>query len=65
MLTLAIQYAFEFIKVRKVSLGVFENNTAAIRCYQSCGFRTVKLQEVESYHCMGEEWECMEMELIK
>jgi len=65
MLTLAIQYAFEFIKVRNLSLGVFENNTAAIRCYQSCGFRTVELQDVESYHCMGGVWECMEMELTK
>lgn len=63
MLSLAIQYAFDFIKVKKISLGVFENNKIAIECYKSCGFRTVELQEVESYYCMGEVWKCMEMEL--
>lgn len=63
MLSLAIEYAFDFIKVKKISLGVFENNMVAIECYKSCGFRTVELQEVESYCCMGEIWKCMEMEL--
>lgn len=63
MLSLAIEYAFDFIKVKKISLGVFENNMVAIECYKSCGFQTVELQEVESYRCMGEVWKCMEMEL--
>ncbi len=65
MLSLAIQYAFDFIKVNKISLGVFENNTAAIKCYKSCGFKEVKLKNVESYQCMGEIWNCIEMELTK
>lgn len=65
MLTLAIQYAFDFVKVKKILLGVFENNTAAIGCYKSCGFRTVQLQDVESYPCMGEVWKCIEMEILK
>lgn len=62
MLSMALQYAFDFIKVRKVSLGVFENNVAAIHCYRSCGFQTVERDMVESYHCMGETWNCIEME---
>lgn len=65
MLSLAIQYAFDFIKVSKISLGVFENNIAALNCYRSCGFRAVELETVESYHCMGETWNCIEMELVK
>lgn len=65
MLLLAVWYAFEFLKAEKVSLGVFENNTAAIRCYQSCGFREVKLDRTERYSCMGEIWSCMEMELLR
>lgn len=64
MISLAISYAFHFIKVQKITLGVFENNKPAIACYQSCGFQIVELQEVESYCCMGEEWKCMEMELV-
>ncbi len=63
MVSLAVRYAFEFLRVDKVSLGVFENNTAAIRCYQSCGFEKVTLKETESYECMGETWKCIEMEL--
>ena len=65
MLTLAIQYAFDFVKVSKISLVVFQNNINAIECYKACGFRTVELQEVESYHCMGKVWKCTEMELTK
>ena len=63
MLTLAIQYAFDFVKVRKISLGVFENNIPAIKCYESCGFRRVQLEPAECYRCMGEVWKCIEMEL--
>ena len=62
MLSLAIQYAFDFVKVKKISLGVFENNIAAIKCYESCGFQRVKLENTECYHCMGEIWDCIEME---
>ena len=62
MLSLAIQYAFDFVKVKKISLGVFENNIAAIKCYESCGFQRVKLENAECYHCMGEIWDCIEME---
>lgn len=64
MLSLAIRYAFDFVKVRKISLGVFENNEAAIRCYEACGFRRVELEKTESYHCMGEVWNCIEMERV-
>lgn len=65
MLSLAIQYAFDCVKVKKISLGVFENNAAAIKCYEACGFQRVKTEHVESYHCMGEIWNCIEMELVK
>lgn len=65
MLSLAVRYAFEILGVDKVSLGVFENNLAAIRCYESCGFQRVSLPEPESYRCMGEVWNCIEMELAK
>lgn len=65
MLSLAIRYAFDFVKVKKISLGVFENNEAAIKCYEACGFQRVKPENVENYHCMGEIWNCIEMELVK
>ncbi len=65
MVALAVRYAFAFVGVSKVTLGVFENNPAAIGCYRACGFKEVKRQKRESYQCMGETWDCIEMELIK
>ncbi len=65
MLNLAIRFAFEFVKVSKITLGVFENNLVAIQCYKSCGFKEVSSQNVESYLCLGETWNCIEMELTQ
>ena len=65
MLSLAVRYAFEFVGVQKVSLGVFENNTAALHCYEACGFRRVEREQVEQYRCMGEVWRCIELERIR
>lgn len=65
MLSLAIRYAFDFIKVSKISLGVFENNKIAIGCYEACGFKAVKTDSIEQYSCMGEVWNCIEMELVQ
>lgn len=60
MLKLALRYAFDILKVKKVTLGVFRNNEPAYRCYSSVGF----IETGESYYCeiMGESWECIEME---
>lgn len=62
LVSLAVQYAFDFVKVEKVSLGVFESNESAIHCYRSCGFREIPLEQRERYLCMGETWSCIEME---
>lgn len=61
----ALKYAFDKLTTDKVTLGVFENNTPAIHCYLSCGFKIVEKEIVESYQCMGENWNCIEMEKIK
>jgi len=63
LVTSAIAYAFNVLKADKVTLGVFENNIPAIRCYLSCGFKIVEREATESYHCMGEIWNCIEMEI--
>ena len=62
LVSMAIDYAFSKLGATKVSLGVFENNPAAIRCYESVGFHRVVRQETESYKCLGETWNCIEME---
>ena len=62
LVTMAVKYAFETLGVTKVSLGVFENNPSAIHCYEAAGFHRVSRSEAESYQCLGETWNCIEME---
>lgn len=61
MLQLGLQFVFGLYGAKKASLGVFENNTAAYRCYQAVGFREVILDVAETYHVLGEVWKCREM----
>ena len=63
LVSMAVKYAFETLGATKMSLGVFENNPSAIHCYEAAGFHRVSLPETESYECLGETWNCIEMEL--
>ena len=65
LVSMAVKYAFETLGATKVSLGVFENNPSAIHCYKSAGFRRVIVPTTESYSCLGETWNCIEMEQYK
>lgn len=63
MLQLAAKYAFEILKVQKITLGVFENNPSAYHCYKAVGFKDVALENPEYYHILGENWKCLELEM--
>ena len=65
LVDMATDYAFRKLGATKISLGVFENNPSAIRCYEAAGFHRVSGQEAESYQCLGETWRCIEMQLKK
>lgn len=65
LVSIAVKYVFEALGATKVSLGVFENNPSAIHCYEAAGFHRVSLPETESYECLGEVWNCIEMEMKK
>ena len=65
MLKLAIRYAFECLKAAKITLGVFENNVPAYRCYRAAGFRETPCCDVSRYHIGNEDWKCIEMALTK
>lgn len=65
LVSMAVKYAFETLGVTKVSLGVFENNPSAIHCYEASGFHSVLRHDTESYECLGEIWNCIEMEQHK
>ena len=62
MLSLALKYAFEILKVEKVTLGVFENNLPAYYCYKAVGFNEVIMNNPEYYNVLGEQWRCLELE---
>ena len=62
MLRLALRYAFDILKVQKVTLGVLENNPGAYYCYKAAGFREVPVDEPEYYQLMGEKIKCLELE---
>ena len=62
MLRLALRYAFDILKARKVTLGVLENNPGAYYCYKAAGFREVPVDEPEYYQLMGEKIKCLELE---
>lgn len=64
MLDLAIRYAFEFLQVQKITLGVFANNPAAYHCYLAAGFQVIEGADCE-YQIGKESWKCIEMELTR
>ena len=61
LLQLSVKYAFEILRVEKITLGVFENNTSAYWCYKAAGFKDLETEEY--YPIMGEQWKCLELEM--
>jgi len=62
MIALAVKYAFEILKVKKVTLGVFSNNPAAHNCYKSVGFVDQKFNE-DSFPYKEEKWGLYDMQI--
>ena len=65
MLKLGLKYAFEILGVDKVTIGVFENNVQAYKCYLAVGFHSPSeipdsYQEVD-----GEQWKVVELEISR
>lgn len=65
MLKLALKYAFEILKVSRVTIGVFVNNTPAYKCYKSLGFVESSSEPRENYKILNEEWECVYLEMTE
>lgn len=64
MLSLALERAFGDMGASKVTIGVFENNPPAQKCYYSLGF--AHREDWDEYlSIMGEKWKCLEFELTK
>lgn len=63
MLQLAIKYAFDLLRVEKITLGVFENNEPAYYCYLSVGFQ--ETGTMVDYKITNEVWKCKELLMQK
>lgn len=62
MLELAKTYAVDVLRAETISLGVFENNLPARKCYAAAGFCESEDSD-EVYNVLGEKWRCVEMKL--
>jgi RimJ/RimL family protein N-acetyltransferase len=65
MLLLGLKYAFDILKVSKVTIGVFENNVSAYWCYKNVGFNEVVMNQEEYAMINGEKWEIIELEITE
>lgn len=65
MLELGLKYAFEISDVEKVTIGVFENNIPAYKCYKSIGFNEIATDCYETETVNGEESKIIELEITK
>lgn len=65
MLKLGLKYAFEILGAEKVTIGVFENNLQAYRCYKAVGFQEALMEKEETADIKGEKWKIIEMEITK
>ena len=63
MLRLGLEYAFSQPGVKIASLGVFENNMSARRCYQAAGFQDTGKVHFVKFPTISEEWKCLELEI--
>ncbi len=63
MLTLAIAHAFEMLGAKKITIGVFENNTTALGLYQKLGFTPTG--EVKEYCFFDQTWKYPILEMEK
>ena len=61
MLTLAIKYAFDIFGAEKITLGVFDNNKPAYRCYKAAGFTETGEEILCEF--FGKQWRQIEMEI--
>ncbi|SFP98789.1 GNAT family N-acetyltransferase [Hymenobacter arizonensis] len=64
MVKALLKIGFEKLGLRRISLGVYDFNSPAIRCYQRCGFHHIgTLRHVVRYQ--DEYWSSVEMSIMQ
>ncbi|MBR6402294.1 MAG: GNAT family N-acetyltransferase [Eubacterium sp.] len=61
MIELAVQYAKDKLNAKRITLGVFENNPSAYKCYKAAGFTEDLSRGPRNFETLGEIWKCLEM----
>jgi len=64
MVTLAVHYALDILNMKRITLGVFDNNTVAHHCYQSVGFLDEKYNE-NCFPFKDKKWGVFDMAIEK
>lgn len=65
MLRLGLKYAFEIMNANVVTIGVFEHNIPAYKCYLSAGFRKSETLKDSFEEINGESQKIVELEITK
>lgn len=65
MIQLALTYAFTILQVEKVTIGVYENNPSAYKCYLSAGFHKSEELPDSFADVLGEKCRIVELEIRK
>ena len=63
MLKLAIDYTFNILGAKRITLGVFDNNPGAYCCYKAAGFEEIENDKGFTIEMLGEKWKIIEMEI--
>jgi RimJ/RimL family protein N-acetyltransferase len=64
MIQAVLEVGFEELKLHRISLGVYDSNIAAIRCYEKCGMKKEGVaRDILFYE--GEYWSMVEMSMLE
>ena len=64
MVKAVLKIGFEDLHLHRISLGVYTNNPAAIRCYERCGFKNEGINRDILLH-NNEWWSMIEMSMLE
>ena len=65
MINAVLKIGFEELKLHRISLGVYDFNKAAIRCYEKCGFVKEGLMRDVLMYDDGTYWSLIEMSILE
>lgn len=65
MMNAILKFGFEELELHRISLGVYDFNTAAIRCYEKCGLVKEGVQRDVLRYKKDEYWSLLEMSILE